>query len=95
FSAGVHPLRTASSLSQGEIERLYHAIQQVLWAAIGNRGASIINYLRPSGEPGTAHFQFKVAHGRGKNCPNCDTPLRRIVVRNRGTYLCPKCQPEI
>jgi formamidopyrimidine-DNA glycosylase len=94
FSAGIHPLRPASSLSPDEVERLHSAIQQVLRSGIGSKGASIANYLRPDGTPGTAQFQFKVAHGRGKNCPNCGTPLKRIVVRNRGTYFCPKCQPE-
>ena len=94
FAAGIHPLRTGGSLSSDEIERLYHAIQQILRAAIGNKGASIKNYYRPSGKTGTAHFEFKVAHGRGKNCPICGSPIQRIPVRNRGTYFCPKCQPE-
>ncbi len=94
FFAGIHPLRPASSLSQDEIKRLHGAIGQVLRSAIGSKGASIVNYLRPDGTPGTAHLQFKVAHGRGKNCPDCSTLLKRIVVRNRGTYFCPRCQPE-
>ncbi|HEY86828.1 MAG TPA: hypothetical protein G4O06_02185 [Dehalococcoidia bacterium] len=37
---------------------------------------------------------FKVAHGVGKNCPNYCMPIKRIVVRNRDTYYCPKCQVE-
>jgi formamidopyrimidine-DNA glycosylase len=68
-------------------------IQQVLSAGIKNKGASVESYFRPDGTPGTAHSQFKVAHGRGKNCPVCGTPLERIPVRNRGSYFCPKCQP--
>ncbi|MFC1904289.1 bifunctional DNA-formamidopyrimidine glycosylase/DNA-(apurinic or apyrimidinic site) lyase [Chloroflexota bacterium] len=94
FATRIHPLRLGGSLSPDEIERLYHAIRQILWAAIGNKGASIVNYYRPGGELGTAHFEFKVAHGRGKYCPNCGTPIERITVRNRGTYFCPRCQPE-
>ncbi len=92
FRARIHPLRSGKSLSQAEIKRLHHAIQQVLSAAINNKGASVENYFRPDGQIGTAHFEFKVAHGRGKNCPNCSTPLERIPVRNRGSYFCPKCQ---
>jgi len=94
FAARIHPLRPSGSLSQDEIERLHSAIKQVLWSAIGNKGASVNTYFRPSGEVGTAHFEFKVAHGRGKTCPNCGTPIQRIPVRNHGTYFCPKCQPE-
>ena len=95
FSAKIHPLRLGGSLSHDEVEHLHHAIQQVLRAAIGNKGASIINYYRPSGELGTAHFEFQVAHRRNETCPICGTPIERITVRNRGTYFCPKCQPAL
>jgi formamidopyrimidine-DNA glycosylase len=94
YATRIHPLRPGGSLSRYESERLHRAITQVLRAAISNKGASIVNYLRPSGEPGTAHFQFQVAHGLGKTCSRCSTPIQRITVRNRGTYFCPRCQPE-
>ncbi len=94
YDARIHPLRLAPSLTQEEITRLHRAIQQVLWAAIGNKGASVENYFRPGGELGTAHFEFRVAHGLGgKFCQRCATPIERIVIRNRGTYFCPRCQP--
>ncbi len=94
YDAKIHPLRPASSLSQEEITRLHKAICEVLRAAIGNKGASVENYFRPGGELGTAHFEFRVAHGLGgKLCRRCGTPIERITVRNRGTYFCPKCQP--
>ncbi len=94
FDAGIHPLRTAGSLSRSEVERLHSAIKRVLWAAIGKKGASVQNYFRPGGDIGTAHFEFRVAHGVGKECPIHQVPIHRIVVRNRGTYFCPECQPE-
>ena len=94
FAARVHPLRSGKSLSPDEVEHLYGAIQQVLWSAIGNKGASVDTYFRPGGELGTAHFQFQVAHRlSGKFCPVCGTSIERIPIRNRGTYFCPKCQP--
>ena len=94
FHAQIHPLRQGGSLSREEIERLHAAIRQVLQSAIGNKGASTDTYFRPDGSRGTAHFEFKVAHGRGKTCSICQTPIQRIVVRNRGTYFCPRCQSE-
>jgi formamidopyrimidine-DNA glycosylase len=93
FAAGIHPLREGKSLPQDEIKLLHHAIQKVLLAGIGKKGASVINYYRPGGELGTAHFEFKVAHRRGENCPVCGTPIQRLPIRNRGSYFCPKCQP--
>jgi formamidopyrimidine-DNA glycosylase len=93
FAAKIHPLRSGASLTPEEIAHLYAAIQQTLRTAIDNKGASIQSYYRPGGETGTAHFEFKVAHGSGESCPVCGTPIQRIAVRNRGTYFCPKCQP--
>ena len=95
FAAGIHPLRLGGRLSPEEIERLHRVIQRVLWSAIGNKGASVDTYFRPDGTTGTAHFRFQVAHRLGgKLCPVCGTPIERIPIRNRGTYFCPKCQPE-
>ncbi|MFC1911971.1 bifunctional DNA-formamidopyrimidine glycosylase/DNA-(apurinic or apyrimidinic site) lyase [Chloroflexota bacterium] len=92
FASRIHPLREGGSLSPDELKRLHRAIQEILRAAIDNKGASIVNYYRPGGETGTAHFEFKVAHGQNKNCANCRGPIKRMVVRNRGTYFCPRCQ---
>ena len=95
FAAQIHPLRSGKGLSWDEVERLYNAIQQVLSSAIGNKGASVNTYFRPDGELGTAHFQFQVAHRLGGNfCPVCGTPIKRIPIRNRGSYFCPHCQPQ-
>jgi formamidopyrimidine-DNA glycosylase len=35
-----------------------------------------------------------VAHAQVENCHECGTPIARIVVRGRGSYYCPKCQPK-
>lgn len=94
FASGIYPLRSGGSLSRDEVKRLYHAIQQVLRAGIGNKGASVDTYLRPDGTLGTAHLEFKVAHCGGQFCPLCGTPIARIPIRNRGSYFCPKCQPK-
>jgi formamidopyrimidine-DNA glycosylase len=94
FEAKIHPLKPACSLSWVEIKRLHSAIIHVLQKALRKKGASVRNYIRPDGEPGTAHDEFNVAHGVGKKCPRCGGPIKRIVVRGRGTYICPECQPE-
>ena len=95
FAARIHPLRPGGSLSSAEVEHLHRVIQQVLWSAIDNKGASVENYFRPDGTTGTAHFQFQVAHRLGGElCSVCGAIIERIVVRNRGTYFCPKCQAK-
>ena len=92
FKAEIHPLRKSNSLSPQEVLKLHSAIVDVLRSAINNKGASVDTYKRPSGELGTAHFNFHVAHRGGKPCPICDMPIQRLAIRNRGSYFCPNCQ---
>ncbi|UCG54044.1 MAG: bifunctional DNA-formamidopyrimidine glycosylase/DNA-(apurinic or apyrimidinic site) lyase [Dehalococcoidia bacterium] len=94
FAARINPLRLADSLSQDEIKRLHYAIQKVLKDAIKSKGASVSTYFRPGGEMGRAHSYFKVAHQKGKLCSICGNSIKRIAIRQRGSYYCPTCQPE-
>jgi formamidopyrimidine-DNA glycosylase len=93
FAARIHPLRKADSLSPEEVQTLYQSIRRVLGTAIGSKGASVDTYVRPEGELGTAHFDFKVAHKGGEPCPVCGSTIQRVPVQNRGTCFCPRCQP--
>jgi formamidopyrimidine-DNA glycosylase len=92
FAARIHPLRKADELSPKEIRTLHNNICRILHAAINSKGASVDTYVRPQGELGTAHFDFKVAHKGGETCPVCGSTIERVSVQNRGTYFCPKCQ---
>jgi formamidopyrimidine-DNA glycosylase len=93
FAARIHPLRKADELSASEVRTLHNNIRRILMAAIGSKGASVDTYVRPEGELGAAHFDFKVAHKGGEPCPVCGGTIERVVVQNRGTYFCPGCQP--
>jgi formamidopyrimidine-DNA glycosylase len=94
FAARIHPLRKADALSPAEVQTLHNCIRRILRAAIGSKGASVDTYVRPEGELGTAHSDFKVAHRGGEPCPICGCTIERVLVQNRGTYFCPRCQPS-
>lgn len=94
FATRIHPLSPASSLSERKTKELYQTIKEILAAAIEKRGASIRNYVRPDGTGGTAHFSFQVAHGINDTCSRCGHAIKRMVVRGRGTYICPNCQRQ-
>jgi formamidopyrimidine-DNA glycosylase len=93
FAACINPLRKADALSPEEVLTLHNFICEVLQAAIGRKGASVDTYVRPEGELGTAHFDFKVAHKGDEPCPVCGSTIERVLVQNRGTCFCPRCQP--
>jgi len=92
FMAKIHPLRPAKSLTAAEIKTLHGSIREVLKKGIRNNGASIRNYRSPDGKTGTAHEEFAVAHREGQPCPACGAPVTRIVVGQRGSYFCQRCQ---
>ena len=93
FAARIHPVRRANNLSAQEVRTLHNCICNVLRAGIECKGASVDTYVRPEGELGTAHFDFKVAHRRGESCPICGSTIERVPIQNRGSYFCPECQP--
>ncbi len=87
--ASLHPERLASSLSSDEIERLYQAIVEIMKIAVPIGGASILN-----GKATPEHGAFPFIHGRkGEYCLGCGQEIVKVRVNNRGTYLCPQCQP--
>ncbi len=44
------------------------------------------------GQPGRFQESFRVYGRGGKPCPECGRAIRRIVVGQRGTHLCTRCQ---
>ena len=86
--AGIHPLRVSNSLDYPDAERLWQSIRQVLQEGIRLSGASI-DWVYRGGE---FQNQFRVYQRAGEACPVCLTPIRRIVVGQRGTHYCPVCQ---
>ena len=73
--------------------RLHAAIRRTLRAAIAREGSSFDTFYRtPEGNPGSYQHQFRVYGRAGKPCRRCGGTVRRIVVAQRGTHLCPRCQ---
>jgi formamidopyrimidine-DNA glycosylase len=92
FRAGVHPLAPADRLSRPRLQRLRAAIVEVLSEAIAAGGSSISDYADAQGQQG-AFQRFHRVYGRqDEPCPECGTAVRRIVVGQRGTHFCPRCQ---
>ena len=94
FQAGIHPLREAGSLDASELRRLHRAIRDRLAAAVEAGGASIDSYRDSLGERGSMQDLLRVHLHVGEPCPRCRTTIVKTRVAQRGTYWCPRCQPE-
>jgi formamidopyrimidine-DNA glycosylase len=86
--AKLNPLAVSDSVTVKQAKALHEAIRRVLKEGIRRNGASI-DWVYRGGE-----FQnyFRVYDRAGKPCPVCGTKIQRIVVGQRSTYFCPKCQ---
>jgi formamidopyrimidine-DNA glycosylase len=97
WSARLHPCRSSQDLTQPEIRRLHRSLRQVLRRAIANRGTSLAdgepNFRSAAGRRGRNAAGLAVFRRTGAACPRCGGPIQRCVVAQRGTHLCPKCQP--
>lgn len=92
FRAAIHPNALCARLSRARVLRLHEAIQSVLRQAIEHRGSSISDYVDASGNRGGFQNLHQVYGREGEPCSACGAAIRRIVVTQRGTHFCPRCQ---
>lgn len=96
FEASIHPLRAAMSLDQSELQRLHHAIIEVLHRGIGNLGTSLghgkSNFALPDGKSGENQEDIRIFRRTGLPCLRCGTTVERIIIGQRSTHYCPQCQ---
>ena len=93
-AAGLHPLRRSDRIPGPRADRLRVEIRTVLGEAIRREGSSFDTFYRtPEGKPGSYQEQFRVFGRDGRPCRTCGRIVKKIVVAQRGTHLCTRCQP--
>lgn len=93
FLAGLHPLRTVSSLSIDDIEKLHSAIHAGLEPSIQKGGAFYeVNLYGVKG--GFTMEDILVGYRAGSPCPNCGTLIEKIKTGSTSSFICPRCQPS-
>ncbi len=92
FRAGIRPKKLASALKRDAVAKLHAAMQEVLREAIESRGSSVSNYVDAEGQKGSFQDSHRVYQRTGEPCVTCATAIERIVVAQRSTHYCPKCQ---
>lgn len=90
FRSGLHPTTQSDRVRPDDARRLHAAIRDVLTQAIERNGTTF-DWIYPGGE-----MQNDLAvYGRtGEPCPRCRTPIIATRIGQRGTHICPKCQPK-
>lgn len=92
FRGGIHPLAIASRLRGERARRLHEGIVAVLGEAIAAGGSSISDYVDAQGRKGFFQMEHRVYQRTGEACDTCGAAIRRILVAQRSSHFCPKCQ---
>lgn len=93
WRARVHPEILTRDLTKRKIALIIDSATEVMGEAIAEGGTSFDDlYVNINGESGFFE-QSLAAYGQtDQPCPRCGTPIRRIIVGQRSSHFCPRCQ---
>ncbi len=88
----IRPTRKCKDVKKDEFPKILKAIQQVIGPALTSGGTTFQGGYRDStGEKGLGVQHLVVFYQ--KTCQMCKkTSVKKIILAQRGTYYCPKCQ---
>jgi len=96
WEARIHPLRRSRGIAADEARALHRAIRVVLKRGLTNLGTSLgtgkANFYSVGRRRGRNSDRLKVFRRTGNPCPRCGTAIAHIVVGQRSTHVCPRCQ---
>lgn len=96
WAARLHPLRSSATLQTRQVDVLHAAILAVLRRGIRAQGTTLgsgkTNFYSVAGRRGRNQDGLQVFRRTGEPCPRCAATIQRIIVAQRSTHLCPRCQ---
>lgn len=94
FLCGLHPEKAAGSLTKAQCSQLVEQVKQVLTTAIQQGGTTLKDFLQPDGRPGYFAQKLLVYGNKDKPCPKCGTKVESLMIGQRNSFYCPKCQKK-
>ena len=94
FVSGVRPSKKIKKLTNFEIQKIIKFTKKIISKAIMLGGSSIKDFSSSSGKKGSFQQHFSVYGKKGENCPKvrCKGKIKKIVIANRASFFCNKCQ---
>ena len=94
FFSGIRPLKKIKNLKNFEIQKIIKFSKKIISKAIILGGSSIKDFSSSSGKKGSFQQHFSVYGKKGENClkVNCFGKIKKIVIANRASFFCNKCQ---
>ena len=94
FLSGVKPSSEVKKLRDYKIKKIIKYSKKILRRSIKLGGSTIKDFSSENGKKGVFQQHLKIYGRKGKKCSNvdCNTTVVRIVISNRATFFCKKCQ---
>jgi formamidopyrimidine-DNA glycosylase len=92
FLAGIRPTRSARRVTREQCLALATQVKWVLERSIAIGGSSISDFIAPDGQDGQFQNERRVYARTGEACSTCATPIRRVLLGQRSSHFCPRCQ---
>ena len=94
FYSGVRPVKKVNRLSIKDIKKIIKFTKKIISKAIILGGSSIKDFSSISGKKGSYQQYFSVYGKKGEKCSskNCRNNIIKIVLANRASFYCAKCQ---
>jgi formamidopyrimidine-DNA glycosylase len=92
YRARINPKLPARRIGLARYAILVDKIRETLTDAIAAGGSSLRDYVNSEGEAGFFQNRFFVYGRGGAACLACKTPIRSLVLGQRSTFYCPRCQ---
>lgn len=94
FICGLHPQKRAKTLTKVQAEQVVATIKQVLTTAIAQGGTTLKDFLQPDGRPGYFAQELLVYGNKDKPCSKCGSKIESLIIGQRNSFYCPKCQKK-
>ncbi len=92
YRAGVHPNRAAGRISRTRYDAIVVAVREVLEEALELGGTTLRDFVHSDGEPGYFRVRLRVYGRAGEPCECQGGLIRQIVIGQRSSFYCPRCQ---
>lgn len=92
YGARIDPRRSASKVTKAQYAAWVIAVRSVLELALQSGGTTLRNFSGADSKPGYFSQKLQVYGRAGEACPSCGGALTGLVLGQRATVFCRRCQ---
>ena len=92
FRAGIRPEKKVSNIKFKSLKLIINSAKEILLQSINKGGTTIKDHKQPDGKLGYFKQNLQVYGRDDQQCRKCSNNIKLIVISNRSTFFCGKCQ---